>query len=145
LKRVARTRGTPTRIGAERNTVRTVKIRRDAFVEKVAVNRAEHRAVFEKALDGYQRRLVRELDSRIADVKAGRRIEHYIRLPEPADHTDDYDRILAMAEMSVDEVVELDADDFARFVMDQWSWKHDFTDTTTFYDDGRQGRRAGRG
>lgn len=114
--------------------MRTVNIQRAEFVEKVAANRDAHRAVFEKALDGYQRRLVRELERRVADVKAGRRIDRYISLPEPSDHTEDYDRILTMAEMSVDEVIELGADDFARFVMDQWDWKQDFTETATYYD-----------
>jgi len=121
--------------------MRTVNIQRAEFVEKVTANRDAHRAVFEKALDGYQRRLVRELERRVADVKAGRRIDRYISLPEPSDHTEDYDRILAMAEMSVDEVIELGADDFARFVMDQWDWKQDFTETATYYE-GRPVRRS---
>jgi hypothetical protein len=115
--------------------MRTVNIRRTDFIEKVAANRSTHRTVFEKALGGYKRRLVRELERRLADVEAGRRIEHYIRLPEPEDHTQDYDRILAMADMSIDEVLTLDADDFSRFVMDQWSWKQDFTETTAFYEE----------
>ncbi len=62
--------------------MRTVKLHRNDFVEKVAANRAEHRAVFEAALGGYQRRLVRELEHRIADVRAGRQVDHYIRLPD---------------------------------------------------------------
>lgn len=121
--------------------MRAVNIRKEEFIDTVSVNRDAHRALFEKALEGYQRRLVRELQRRIADVKAGRRIEQYIRLPEPADHTDDYDRILAMAEMSVDDIIELGADDFARFVMDQWDWKQDFVDTATYYDDRPTRRR----
>ena len=40
-------------------------------------------------------------------------IDQYMRLPEPEDHTDDYERILRMAQMSVDDVIELSADDFA--------------------------------
>jgi hypothetical protein len=124
--------------------MRTVNIRKDEFIDKVSANRATHRAAFEKALEGYQKILVRELEGRIADVKAGRQIEHYIRLPEPADHTDDYDRILAMAEMSVDEVIELDADDFARFVMDQWDWKQNFAETAAYYEHAaRPARRSG--
>jgi hypothetical protein len=124
--------------------MRTVNLRRDEFVEKVTANKATHRDVFEKALDGYQRRLVRELERRVADVKAGRRIDRYISLPEPSDHTEDYDRILMMAEMSVDEIIELSADDFTRFVMDQWDWKQDFTETATYYEHAaRPARRKG--
>jgi hypothetical protein len=73
------------------------------------------------------------LEGRIRDLKRGRHIDQYLRLPEPEDHTDDYDRVLAMAEMSVDEEIELNADDFAMYVMDQWHWKQSFTETTSYY------------
>ncbi|MBA2774756.1 MAG: hypothetical protein H0U36_12045, partial [Nocardioidaceae bacterium] len=45
----------------------------------------------------------------------------------------DYDRVLTMAEMSVEDVIELTADDFAMYVMDQWHWKQTCTETTGFY------------
>ena len=38
-----------------------------------------------------------------------------------------------MAEMSVDEIIELQADDFAMYVMDQWRWKQSFADSTAWY------------
>jgi len=41
-----------------------------------------------------------------------------------------------MAMMSVEEVIELTEDEFAMYVMDQWSWKNSFTRTTTMYTGG---------
>ena len=38
-----------------------------------------------------------------------------------------------MAEMSVDDTLELTEDEFAMYVMDQWRWKQSFTDTTDRY------------
>ncbi len=114
--------------------MRTVKVNKLEFIERVTVNRDAHRRIFKRALKGYERRLLSELEQRIDDVSAGRQIDRYIGLPEPADHTADYDRILGMAEMSVDDVIELDANDFARFVMDQWDWKQDFIDTASLYE-----------
>lgn len=113
--------------------MRTVRIDRDEFVAKVQENRDSHRSVFERAVEGYRERWVEELERRLNDVRRGRAIDQYFRLPEPEDHTDDYDRILTMARMSVDEVVELSEDEFAMFVMDQWSWKHDFARTASMY------------
>ncbi len=113
--------------------MRTVKIDKDDFIGRVSVNRDNHRAVFEKALDGYQRRMIEELERRLRAVRRGRAIDQYFRLPEPEDHTDDYDRVLTMAKMSVEDVIELTADDFAMYVMDQWHWKQTFTETTGFY------------
>jgi hypothetical protein len=51
----------------------------------------------------------------------------------PEDHTEDYDRVLTMARMSVDEVGELSEDEFAMYVMDQWSCKNAFTRITARY------------
>ena len=86
-----------------------------------------------QALEGYRTRLTAELERRVRDLKRGRHVEQYIGLPEPEDHTDDYDRILAMADMSVDDTLELSEDEFGMYVMDQWRWKQSFTDSTTLY------------
>jgi hypothetical protein len=96
-------------------------------------NREAHREVFEEALDGYHRRLKAELEQRVRDLKAGRRINQYIGLPEPEDHTDDYDRVIMMAHMSVEDTITLSEDEFAMYVMDQWRWKQDFAETTLRY------------
>lgn len=113
--------------------MRTVNVNTDEFIQRVSTNRDDHRAVFERALEGYRGRMMRELEHRIHDLKRGRTIDQYLGLPEPQDHTDDYDRVLTMAEMSVDDVIELTAEDFAMFVMDQWHWKQSFTETALRY------------
>ena len=113
--------------------MRTVRINRDEFVAKVQKNRDAHRSVFEHALEGYRERWIEELERRLQDVRRGRAIDQYFRLPEPENHTGDYDRVLTMARMSVDEVVELSEDEFAMYVMDQWAWKNDFARTATMY------------
>jgi hypothetical protein len=58
----------------------------------------------------------------LADAKAGRSISRSINLAEPVDHTADYDRILAMLEMSVDDTIMLDAQEFNQYVLDNWEW-----------------------
>ena len=77
-----------------------------------------------------RRLLQRELQQRIADLKRGLRIDQYIGLPEPQDHTADYDRVITMAEMSSDDTIQLSEDQFAMYVTDQWRWKQDFADST---------------
>ena len=110
-----------------------VTVEKTEFIEKVRDNRDRHREVFERALAGYRERMTAELERRIHDLRRGRRVEQYIALPEPEDHTGDYDRVLTMAEMSIHDTVELSEDEFAMYVMDQWRWKQDFTETTARY------------
>ncbi|GAA3755093.1 hypothetical protein GCM10022240_05120 [Microbacterium kribbense] len=115
-----------------------ITVRREDFVHAVEKNRNGHRAAFEEALEGYRYRLTVELERRLRDVAKGRAIDLYFNLPEPQDHTDDYDRVLAMAQMSIDDEIELTEDEFGMYVMDQWDWKRSFAETTTLYGGGRR-------
>lgn len=113
--------------------MRIVTVNRDEFLLRVRENRNSHRGVFEEALGGYRSRLLAEFERRVRDLHRGRHVNQYIGLPEPEDHTDDYDRILAMAEMSIDDSLELTEDEFGMYVMDQWRWKQSFSDSTARY------------
>lgn len=113
--------------------MRTVTVTKKDFLTRVRENRNNHRAVFEEALNGYHQRLTLELERRIRDLKRGRVINQYIGLPEPEDHTDDYDRVITMADMSINDTVDLNESEFAMYVMDQWEWKHSFAESTEGY------------
>ena len=96
-------------------------------------NRAKHRGVFEQACEGYRKRAIAELESALQDARAGRRIRRHIQLVEPEDHTKDYDRAIRMMELEVNETVELGENQFAMFVMDEWSWMGSFTASNAPY------------
>ena len=109
------------------------RMSRELFIDKVTRNMESHRALFEKALKGYRRRLIEELERRLEDVKKGRHIEQSIRLPEPQDHTDDYKRVILMAEYDLSDTVELSEREFSQYVMDQWDWTDAFSASTEAY------------
>src|SRR6516165_11538428 len=95
-----------------------VKVRRADLLAKVRTNRDAHRELFLRAQQGYRKLVIEELDRMLADAKAGRQISRAINLAEPVDHTADYDRVMAMLEMSVDDTVILSAQEFNQFVLD---------------------------
>ena len=110
-----------------------VKVSVTAILDIVRVNRGNHRAEFERACDGFLVKAQQELERHLSDIKAGHKIAIRINLPEPEDHTKDYDRVIKMLEMSVDENVIIQSDDFANFVMDDWQWKPAWTASNTAY------------
>lgn len=110
-----------------------ITVKKSELLEKIAVNRENHRNVFKDGQEVYRERMIAELDSMLADAKAGRKIRRAVSLIEPEDHTADYDRIIAMLAMSVDDEVELDEHDFQRYVMDQWGWNASFENSTAMY------------
>ena len=110
-----------------------VKIRKDEARAAIQSNRDAHRKIFEEALSGYRECVIEELERRIAEIREGKHIDQYIRMEVPVDHTGDYDRVLKMLEMSVDDEVELTASDFDSFIMDNWKWKQDFVSNSAMY------------
>lgn len=100
----------------------TVKVRKDDLLSKLEVNRGNHRTLFLEAQEGYRELVIAELDKSLRDARAGREIRTFIRMEAPQDHTGDYDTVIAMLGMSVDDTVELTAQEFRCYVQDQWQW-----------------------
>lgn len=113
--------------------MQTVKVKREELLTKVQENRKSHRDLFEKAQEVYREEMISELDRMLEDAKRHLKIRRSVSLPEPEDHTKDYDRIITMLVMSVDPVIELDQATFAMYVMDQWQWSASFAANTISY------------
>lgn len=96
-------------------------------------NRAKHRDIFLEALDGYGKEATKILTQRLEEVKKGSRKQIYISLPEPSDHTKDYDRAIKMLEMNISDTVMLSEQDFNNYVMDDWNWKQQFLQSNSMY------------
>ena len=116
--------------------MRAVTVNRTELMTVLRRNRDNHRAVFEKAQEGYRARVIEELDKMIAAARRGDKVRVYVGLDAPEDHTDDYDRVLGMLEMSVDETVEVDAASFEAYVRDKWNWSQTATVKNTAYASG---------
>jgi hypothetical protein len=100
---------------------------------EIQANRDNHRAIFEEAVRKFRAEMISVLDKRLNDAKAGRHVDQYLGLLEPEDHTRDYDRVLKMLDMHDDEHIEIDQDEFAQYVMDDWGWKRLWVANTLSY------------
>jgi hypothetical protein len=94
------------------------KISKDELIAVLTGNRDRHRDKFLAAQEAYRARVIELLDQRLADARAGRRIDLAFRLPVPEDHTADYDRELRMLD---------------QLVMDNWAWTPAFAATNAAY------------
>jgi hypothetical protein len=95
--------------------------------------RDEHRSTFEKAQEVYRTKMIEELDRALADAKAGSQIKRAWALPEPEDHTEDYDQAIEMLEMEVEDTVTIDSDTFRQLVQNRWYWERSFATNTMSY------------
>jgi hypothetical protein len=111
----------------------TVTVKKDELLATVRANRETHRTIFLEAVQGFRAKAIEMLDERLKDAVAGRRIDISIHLPRPVDQTRDYDKVIKMLEMSVDDEIELTQNEFTQYVMDDWSWKKQFSAVNKTY------------
>ncbi len=110
-----------------------VTVRKTDLLAALRENREAHRDIFNEACEGYQAEAIRLLEEHLQRIRQGKREQVYVVLPVPADHTKDYDRVIRMVEMSVDDEIDLEANDFASYVMDDWRWKREFLTSNATY------------
>lgn len=114
-------------------TTKLVRVRKHELIEKLRENKEAHRDVFLAAQEGYKARAVEELEKALERARNGTATQVYIHLPFPEDHTKDYEHVIAMVEMSVDDLFELTQEEFSRYVLDDWAWKAGFTQVASSY------------
>lgn len=111
----------------------SVKIKASELLQVVLKNRETHRKIFLEAQEGYRAAAIAELDVMLAEAREGKRIRRAVSLIEPVDQTQEYDRVVRMLEMTVEDSVELAAHEFDAYVMDRWTWKQQFNASNRRY------------
>jgi len=109
-----------------------IKVKKEELVNTLKENRLKHIKDFEEAKVAFQEDVVKELKTILRNAKNGK-IKTSIHFDEPSQHTDDYDTVIEMLEMSVDDEVYLTRNEFKQYVRDEWNWKDSFIATNSFY------------
>lgn len=117
-----------------------VRVSRNQLSAVLNQNLLKHKADYEEAMAGYY---LMQIDNAKAMLDQADRHEDVkiIKTPKPQEHTKDYTRAIAMCEVSVDDVVELEAAAFENLWLDDWPWKETFQATKSFYDSANAARR----
>ena len=111
----------------------TVKIKKQELLDVVKSNRDEHKEIVAEALQKYRELAVAELDKMLADAKAGKRIRRTVSLTEPMDQTPEYNKAIRQIEMSAEDVIELDDNEFSEYVLNEWRWQKQFLHSNRGY------------
>lgn len=134
--------------------MKKVTVRKIELLEKVQANYRKHKEDFAAACRGYAedaRNLLNQRSEEIAAAikNASERVARgglepapvvipaalfdFRELRVPVTHEKDYEQVIQMLQMSTDDTITLEADEFACYVMDDWSWKREFQQVTSFY------------
>lgn len=117
----------------------SIKVKKDELLTKLKANRASHYDLFLKAQEVYREDVIDELDKMLEEARNGKKIRRTVTLVEPVDKTEEYDQVISMLEMCVEDVIELDNQQFANYVLDKWGWKASVTTTNSSYSSKKYG------
>jgi hypothetical protein len=114
--------------------VETVTVKKAELIEKLAANRDAHKATYEEAKANYRQKVIDELRKRAGEIEGGADISTHFMLPQPEDHTSDYEEALEALQWHQDDTVELDRmGEFQSWVLNKWNWDRSFLANTTSY------------
>jgi len=124
--------------------MKEVVVGKDELLAKLTENREKHIVEFHKAIDGWRKGAVKELQRAIRklkrlDLTEVDGTEDYPQLyfeaaqDRPECHTKDYDRAIAMLGMHKEDTIKIATKEFDQFVNDEWAWKQAFTISNSKY------------
>ena len=113
-----------------------ITVNKANLITQLKSNRDAHRAEYDAACLVYKDRCVAEIETMLADARAGV-IRRNLTLPIPEEHTEDYNRAIDMLEWAQSDTIDLTQQEFATLVRNQWGWLQSFTANTSSYTSGR--------
>jgi hypothetical protein len=106
--------------------VEKVTVAKDELLAKLRQNREDHIQIFFEAMDGFRAKAEAELQQQLDLVRSGHNKDIRVYLSAPVDHSNDYDRAIAMIEMALGGEIVLSEHDFVQYVLDDWKWQEYF-------------------
>ena len=115
----------------------TVKVNKVELLEKIKIALEEHKTEYEKALRGWCAKMQIAAENVVTRVKTGelKAFPNEFRnlMAMPSLHVEDFEKAIKMLEMSVDDEIELEPDDFDQLVLGNWAWKEQWAHTNALY------------
>lgn len=110
-----------------------VTVSKNELLAAMRANLTKHEAEYKEAIEGYKAAVIARLKKMLACAEAGKPVEEKIGLPAPESHTEDYERVIRMLEMSKAEEISITENQFSQYVLDKWNWQRAFKALSTQY------------
>ena len=107
--------------------LKPIIVNKEKLLHILGTNREKHIDIYYQAIKGYKEEAKKLLSNRLDDFNVTKLDPDLsFSLPKLQSHVDSYNRAIKMLEWSVDNTIELDANQFDNFVNDNWSWQFGF-------------------
>lgn len=107
--------------------MRTVTVNKGKLIKAMEENRLIHKKEYEEVIKEYKDELQKRLKKTMVEIKnKHHNFPHGVFNDEPKNNINDYERVISMLYMSIDNTIELTQDEYNNYVLDNWSWKDRF-------------------
>lgn len=124
-------------MGSNRHA-RTYTVKIGDLLTALKENRQEHMQIVEEAQAAFRKATIEKLEEMLDQARAGKRVNMHLGLMVPSSHLDTFDNAIGLLEMTKDageEVIEITADEYERFVRNRWEWTREFVESNAPYSD----------
>lgn len=97
---------------------RKIKVKKSELLDKIKANREQHIKDFDAAVIAYKEEALKQLKKQTDRVEKGA-LDATLDLVTPVDSRVEYDKLILMFEMEVEDIVELDQQEFNQYVHDE--------------------------
>ena len=111
---------------------RKINLKKDELIKKIKENKETHIKEFNEAVIAYKEAALKQLAALTKDADGGA-LDIKLDLITPVNNADNYDKIIEMFEWEVNEVVELEQDEFKEYVQDETDFAVQARMSNTFY------------
>jgi len=118
---------------------RSVNVSRKQLLECLYENLEVHKREFAEAQTEFKERLLADLKKateKVEGMTPEKLATFRFTFQYPQSHVAEYEGIIEMLEMSVDENINLDSESFKAYVKNEWSWSRGFEATKMLYKSG---------
>ena len=111
----------------------TIIIEKEKLLPIVKENKLKHDNIYNSAVEGYWQKCEEKLTKQLEKIKKHEKIDDYLGLAFPENHTNDYETVIQMLELGAENRIELTNIEFNAYVRNQWSWRNSFLGLNTSY------------
>lgn len=111
---------------------RVLKVKTQDVIDALTKNMANHQKEYVAAVAAYKVEAEKQLKKRLKDLREGS-LKIELKLTHPEDRTEDYKKIIKMFELEVEDVIDLDQDEFNQYIHDELTFAKSAKMSNSFY------------
>jgi len=116
-------------------------IKKDALLKALKENLKLHDELHGEAVEKFWERVAADFEAKVTEARGlitnqqldRGRVSIGISFSKPENHAKDYQAVIKMIEMEVEDVIELDEHEFRQYVLNDWNWKDEFLTSNAMY------------